>query len=669
MIPLSFAQQRLWFLDQLEPGSSAYNVPLLLRVEGRLEEATLARSLEEIVRRHEPLRTIFRPVEGEPEQVILPPGPVAIVWCDMRAERAEERDSLALRHARGEAMKPFDLARGPMIRFHVWRTGEEAYLLLVTMHHIASDGWSIGVFLTEMVALYDAFIEGKPSPLPEPAIRYAEYAAEQRSRLQGDLLERHAEYWKRQLTGAPSLLDLPLDFTRPAVQSTRGAQQSVEIPRELTDALKALSRKHNVTLFMTLLAAFETLLHRHSGQEDFLLGVPIAGRVRAETQGLIGFFVNTLAMRADFSGDPTLAELLRRVRRTSLESFEYQDLPFDRLVEELRPERNPAFNPLVQAMFAFENAPMPGSGAHALTLHPVRIESGTTKFDLTLTLYDEGELKGFFEYATDLFDPATIARMEGHFLTLLWGIVGDPERPVSRLPLLTEAERRTLLIEWNPQEIPPPPAATVQSLFEAQAARTPEAEALSFGGRRLTYGELNRWANRIARDLRGAGAGPEVPVVLCMSRSLEMIVAVIAIFKSGGAFVPVEPDIPRDRLAFILGETQAAVILTQESIASALPGGNARVMCIESSGPPEEPGAGANLVHEVAPDTLAYIIYTSGSTGTPKGVEITHGALAEHALETIGRYGLSGRDRVLQFSSLSFDASLEQYIPPLIAGG
>ncbi len=666
--PLSFAQQRLWFLDQLDPGNSAYNVPVLLRVDGPLNIAVLKQSVEEIVRRHEALRTVFRSTDGQPVQEILPPRSLDLAVTDLQALPPGDREARGVHLAGEEAMKPFDLSRGPMIRVNLWQVDAEAFLLLVTMHHISSDGWSIGVLMTELVSLYDAYVAQKPSPLPDLEIQYADYAAWQRLWLQGEVLERQLSYWKRQLAGAPPVLELPPDRPRPAVQNMRGRQQPVVLSRELTEGLKALSRRHNVTLFMTLLAAFETLLHRHSGQSDILLGVPIAGRVRAETQGLIGFFVNTLVMRADFADDPTFAELLRRVRRTSLESFEHQDLPFEKLVEELHPERDPSYNPLVQVMFAFENAPMPAAPSHVLKLHPLRIESGTTKFDLTLTLYDEDGLRGFFEYASDLFDPDTIRRMEGHFQTMLRGIIADQEQRVSMLPLLTESERQTLIVDWNRAGTAAPTTATVQELFEAQVNRTPDADALGFGDRRLTYRQLNRWANQLSHALRAQGVGPEVPVALCMEQSLEMMMAVIGIFKSGGAYVPVDPQNPPERIAFILTDTRPAVILTQRALLDRLPAVPGRVLCIEPDFSFPGPDSGENLPLEVTPDNLAYVIYTSGSTGKPKGVQITHRALAIHSLETVQCYGLCPTDRMLQFFSLSFDASLEQIFPPLICG-
>jgi amino acid adenylation domain-containing protein len=665
--PLSFAQQRLWFLDQLEPGSTAYNVPVLLRVQCVLDVRSLIRSLEEIVRRHEALRTVFPALNGQPVQQVLPPFPIEPGGEDLRSLPADVREQHGLERATAEARKTFDLARGPLFRVHLWRLGEDVHLLLLTIHHIACDGWSVGILLRELASLYEAFAGGLPSPLPELEIQYADFAEWQRKFLQGDTLNKQLAYWKKQLQGVPPLLDLPLDHPRLAVQSMRGRWHDIAIPPALADELKRLSRKENVTVFMTLLAAFQTLLYRYSAQQDFLVAVPIAGRVRVETEGIVGFFVNTLPLRADFSDDPTFAGVLKRIRAASLGSFDHQDLPFEKLVEELRPERTLSHHPLVQVMFAYENAPMPAMGKSGLKLTPLRVESERVKFDLSLTVYEENGFSGYLEYASDLFDAGTIGRMDGHFQTLLRGIAANPQERVSRLPLLTEPERRVLR--------PPSPPATVASghptvhgLIELQATQTPDANALVGGNILMSYRDLNTKANQLAHTLRACGVGKEVIVGLCMDRSPEMVVALLAILKSGGAYLPLDPEYPKERIDFIMRETRAPVLLTHSSLLDRLPALETRLLAVDTAAAsigresPENPGV------SVAPGDLAYVIYTSGSTGTPKGVEIPHGAIAAHCIECRGIYALGPDDRVLQFSSLSADVSLEQILPTLVSG-
>lgn len=666
-VPLSFAQQRLWFLDQLEPESSAYNVPVLLRVQCALDVPSLIRSLEEIVRRHEALRTIFPASNGQPLQRILPPFSIAPEGEDLRPLPHEVRERDAIERATSAARKPFDLARGPLFRVHLWRIGDDLHLLLLTIHHIACDGWSVGLILRELAALYEAFSTGAASKLPEPEIQYADFALWQRNFLTGETLSRQLAYWKRQLNGVPPLLELPLDHPRPAVQSMRGRWHDIVIPPSLADDVKRLSRKENVTVFMTLLAAFQALLTRYSGQEDFLVGVPIAGRVRMETENVVGFFVNTLPLRADVSDDPTFSESLRRVRATSLGAFDRQDLPFERLVEELKPERSLSHHPLVQVMFAFENVPMPAMGQSGLRLAPLRIESERVKFDLSFTLYEENGFSGYLEYASDLFDADTIRRMDGHFQTLLRGVVENPQQRISLLPLLTDPERRMLVRTALPATADSG-HSTVQALFEDQAGKSPDAVAIIAGKTRMTYGELNTRANRLAAALRSLGVGRNNPVGVCMERSAETVVALLAILKSGGAYLPIDPDFPAERREFILRDARARVLLSQSSLLEKLANPDLHVLAVDSSPVPSGSDPGRNPDIGVRPDDLAYVIYTSGSTGDPKGVEISHGAIASHCETCREVYGLTPADRVLQFSSLTADVSLEQILPTLASG-
>lgn len=666
-ILLSFAQERLWFLDQLEPGSSAYNVPVLLRVNCALDVLSLIRSLEEIVRRHESLRTVFLVENGQPVQRILPPFSIVPGGEDLRHLPQDERDRQGLARAAEETRKTFDLARGPLFRVHLWRLQEDEYFLLLTIHHIVCDGWSVGILLRELAVLYDAFAQGLPSPLPEPALRFADVALRQRELLRGETLQRLLDYWKEQLSSVPALLDLPLDHPRPAVQSMHGGWHDVAIPPDLADELKKFSRRENITVFMTLLAAFQTLLYRYTGQPDFLVGVPIAGRARVDIEGIVGFFVNTLPLRADFSDDPPFSGLLKRVRASSLGSFDHQDLPYERLVEELRPERSLRYNPLIQAMFAFENVPMPPMGKSGLKLTPLRIESETAKFDLSLTLYEENGFSGYLEYASDLFDKETIARMEGHFLTLLRGILDNPQERVSRLPLLTQAERAK--VSAAPSTIPTPVGDfCVHRLIEQQVIARPDAIAVESRNVRMSYQELNRRSNLLARRLKVDGVGRDVMVGVCMDRSPEVVIALLAILKSGGAYLPLDPEFPSERIGFILRETRPPVLLTVASLRDRLPAAGIPVIAVDAEAgvlaaePPD------NLLGTPNAGDLAYVIYTSGSTGTPKGVEIAHGAIGSHCIDCRQLYALSPVDRVLQFSSLTADVSLEQILSALISG-
>ncbi|MDQ3942480.1 MAG: condensation domain-containing protein, partial [Actinomycetota bacterium] len=543
--PLSFAQERLWFLDQLEPGNPVYNRPAAVRLTGPLDVRALERGLSEIVRRHEILRTTFPAEAGRPVQRIAPPRPLSLTVTDLGGLPESEREAQARRLAREETRRPFELARGPLLRASLLRLGDEEHVLLLTMHHIASDGWSDAVFFRELAALYEAFSTGEPSPLAELPIQYVDYTVWQRQWLAGEVLDEQLGYWKRQLADV-SALQLPTDRPRPAVQTHRGARQELMLPGPLTEALKDLSRREGATLFMVLLAAFQALLARYSGQEDIAVGTPIAGRNRAETEGLIGFFVNTLVLRTDLSGDPTFRELLGRVRETTLEAYAHQDLPFEKLVEELEPQRDLSRTPLFQVMFALQNVPQQDPELADLTLSRLRVESGTAKFDLTLSMIEEAKgLKGSLEYNTDLFEAATIERMLGHFRTLLEGIMTEPERRISELPLLTEAERHQLLVEWNDTQTDYPKDQCVHVLFETQAERTPDAVAVVFEDQRLTYRELNRRSNQLARHLRKLGVGrPEVSVGICVERSVEMVVGLLGILKAGGAYVPLDPAYP-----------------------------------------------------------------------------------------------------------------------------
>ena len=669
-LPLSFSQQRMWLLDQLEPGTPTYNISHALRLSGTLDTEALKRSLTEIVSRHEALRTTFAAVDGEPLQVISPAMDTKLPVEDLSGLPQAEREAEAKRLALEEKRRPFDLERGLLFRARLLRLGEEVHVLLISMHHIVSDGWSMGVFWRELGALYGAFSSGGSSPLPELPIQYADYALWQRRWLRGEALDEQLGYWKEQLAELAAL-ELPTDHPRPAVQTHRGARRSLTLPESLTQALKALSRQEGTTLFMVLLGALQVLLSRYSGQEDIAIGTPIAGRTRAETEELIGFFVNTLVMRTDLSGDPGFREVLSRVREVALGAYDHQDLPFEKLVEELQPERDLSRVPLSQVFFALQNMPQEALKLPDLTLEQHKVESGKVKFDLSFFMFEEEQgLKGRLVYNADLFDDATIERMLGHLQTLLQGIVEDPDRHLSELPLLSEAERHQLLFEWNDTVTKYPRDRCVHERLEEQVERTPDAVAVVCGDEQLTYRELNRRANQLAHHLLTLGVGPEVLVGIYVERSLEMVVGLVGILKAGGTYVPLDPSYPAARLKLILGDTRAPVLLTQERLVEGLPDKpGAKVVCLDADWPVIARKAEENFTSRATADNLAYIIYTSGSTGQPKGVMIEHRALSSYVAAAIAAYEMTASDHVLQFASLSFDASVEEIFPTLTCGG
>lgn len=559
-VPMSFAQEQLWFLDQMEPGSAWYNIPVALRLTGRLDVAAFRRAVHEIVQRHEVLRTTFSMLEGQPVQVIAPVLALEIPTLDLSRCPEEVREAEARRLALEEAQRPFNLGRGPLIRVNLLDlgvhsdTGESERVVLFTLHHIVMDGWSMDILIREFIALYEAFHAGRPSPLPELPIQYADYAVWQRGRV----LEQELAYWKHQLAGAPAVLEFPTDRPRPAVQSYRGATHRFRVSKALTQRLHGLSRRMGVTLFMPLLAAFKVLLSRYSGQRDICVGTPIANRTRAEVEGLIGFFVNTLVLRTDLSGNPQFSELLTRVREVCLGAQAHQDLPFERLVEELQPVRDMSHSPLFQVWFVLQNMPVRELEVVGLHVSEVVVDTGTTKFNLSLDIAEREEgLSAALEYSTDLFDASTIERMAGHFQTLLEGIVVSPDARLSELPLLTEAERRQLLIEWNATATDYPRDKCIHELFEAQVERSPEAVAVVFEDQQLTYAELNAKANQLAHHLRGLGVGPDVLIGICAERSLEMVVGLLGTLKAGGAYVPIDPTYPKERVAFMPGGCKA----------------------------------------------------------------------------------------------------------------
>ncbi|MCY2962054.1 MAG: amino acid adenylation domain-containing protein, partial [Planctomycetota bacterium] len=626
-LPLSFAQQRLWFLEQLEGELTAYNISDALRLRGELDVDALRQALQEVVRRHEPLRTVFISPEGQPMAVVLPPGDLELPLIDLESLAAEEHEAAIAERRREFARRPFDLSRDQMLRGMLLRLSGREHLLLVCLHHIASDGQSQELLWRELGVLYGAFVRGEPSPLATLPIQYVDYAVWQRQTLQGARLEQLTEYWRGQLAGV-SVLELPTDFPRSAEPTYRGAELEFVLGADLVGQLEALSRDAGVTLHMTLLAAFQVLLSRYSGQVDIAVGVPIAGRNHSALERQIGFFVNTLVLRSDLSGNPTVRELLERVRGVSLGAYDHQALPFEKLVEELQPERHRNRNPLVQVLFQLLDF-----GDRSLELAGLDVirqpgDGSQVRFDFEVYLWRHPDgLHGTIMYSTDLFRPETIVRLAGHFQVLLAGMVAHPDRPIGNLPLLTEAELRRVVVEWNQTESDLSLDGCVHELFEEQAERTPDAVAAVFHEQALNYRDLNRRANQLAHHLIGLGVGPEVLVGLCVERSLEMLVGVLGILKAGGAYVPLDPTLPDERLTFLLEDTRASLVLTQQSLNERPWLQAVRRFCLDSEVLPAELDGNANPKQNRSTEQLAYVLYTSGSTGRPKGVAMPHGPL------------------------------------------
>ncbi|MET0622967.1 MAG: amino acid adenylation domain-containing protein [Pyrinomonadaceae bacterium] len=668
-LPLSFAQQRLWFIHQLEPENATYHIASAVHISGALDAGALGQSLAEIVRRHEVLRTSFTVVEGQPAQVISPDTGFDLPVVDLSGMTDEEREEERRRLAREEASRPFDLTRGPLLRATLLRLSGEEHALLFAMHHIVSDGWSVGVMVRELAALYESYASGGESPLEELKVQYADYAAWQRERLAGEVLETQLDYWRRQLAGASPMLDLPTARPRQVVQTFRGAGAPLELSPELTERLKALASAEGVTLFMALLGAFQALLWRYTGQDDILVGTPIANRTRAETEPLIGFFVNTLVLRARPSAGQTFRELLREAREAALGAYAHQEVPFERVVEELQPERTLSHAPLFQVMFALQNAPAAPLKLASLKLNLVEIPPETARFDLTLSLAEDGgRLSGQLEYNSDLFDADAVALMLGHYRRLLESVVEDPGARLSELELLTEAERRRLLLEWNDAAREAGPPACAHELFEQRAAAQPRTLAVVFGDERLTYDELNQRANRLARHLRRLGVRAETPVCICFERGVEMVVATLAVVKAGGAYVPLDPANPAERLSFMLKDSCAPVLLTLESHRGLFDAGGAEVVSLDRDWETIALGGGDNLAAGAAPDNLAYVVYTSGSTGVPKGVEVSHASLVNLIRWYQRTSTVEPGERATQLSGVGFDATVFELWSNLASG-
>jgi len=666
-LPTSFAQQRLWLLNQLEPTSPVYNVSTTLRLQGTLNVAALAQSLNAIAQRHEIWRTVFEAIEGEPMQIVLPEAQIPLAQVDLRAVPPVQRAAQIQRLVEQATQTPFNLTQPPLVRALLLPVKDDDFVFSLTLHHIITDAWSLGVLIREVSLLYRAFATGQSSPLPPLPIQYADYAIWQRQWLQGDRMMQQLAYWQQRLANAPTVLNLPTDRPRPPVQTVRGGLRSLRLSPPLTQALKALSQEANATLFMTLLAGFKALLYRYTGQTDLLIGSPVLNRNRAELEGLIGCFLSTLVMRTDVAGNPSFRELLLRVRDTAIAAYVHQDLPFEKLVDSLPLERNLSHPPLFQVMFTLQSAPVGELSLPGLTLSPVQSSNTTAKFDLTLMFEeDEAELKGRLEYNADLFEPETIQRLAAHLQVLLAAIVQQPDQRLSELPLLTPAEHPQRQ-QWNQTDTAVPQQG-LHTLIAAQVERTPETIALRFEDQTLSYQQLNAQANQLAHYLQRQGIQPDTPVGICLERSPQMVVALLAVLKAGGAYLPLDPAFPQARLAWMLQDAQVPLLLTQSQLQSALPAcPGTQVLCLDQLETTLATEPTTNPVSLATPQNLAYIIYTSGSTGKPKGVQIPHAALVNVLTSMEQQPGLTAEDRLLSVTTLSFDiAALELFLPLLV---
>lgn len=690
VFPASFAQQRLWFLNQLAPESPFYNVSAAICLSGHLNPSALENTFNEIVRRHESLRTNFAIVDDQLTQVIAPQLNLPLPTIDLQAIPISQRQSAAEQLAVQEAQHPFDLSQGALLRVKLLKLHDTEHILLLVLHHIVADGWSVGLLLQEISTLYTAFHLKSPSSLTDLPIQYADFAHWQREWLQGEVLETQLAYWRQQLQDAPVLSLANLCSTshlRPAVPTYQGVTQPFKFSQSLTHALQTLSQREGVSLFMTLLAAFQTLLYRYTGQEDVVVGSPIANRNRQELEGLIGFFVNSLVLRTDLSGNPTFRALLNRVRDVTLAAYAHQDLPFEKLVQELHPQRDLSRHPIFQVAIALQNTPINALELPELTLHPLEFDSGTARLDLEFHLWQgPSGLQGQVTYSTDLFEQSTIARMLGHFQSLLEGIVSQPDQHLAGLPLLTVAEQHQLLVEWNQTHTNEKNCLCFHQKFESQVKQTPNAIAVVFEDKKLTYEELNHRSNQLAHYLKQLEVGSEVLVGICMERSLEMIVAILGILKAGGAYLPLDPTYPQERLNFMLEDAQATILVTQQPWQSTFKSTieSLQIVCLDqweivtqqshdnsiqnvvftniTDNTVIGNGITNNGITNSALTNLAYVIYTSGSTGKPKGVMIEQRGLSNLALAQVQAFNLQSTDRVLQFASLSFDASIFEII-------
>lgn len=665
---LSFAQERLWFLHQMHPETTAYHCPLTIRINLPVDAGILEKTLTEIARRHEILRTTFRLQDGESIQSVAPPAVVVPRTADLRGLPEEERESAATSLIREDFRQPFDLTNGPCWRSFLLQLDDDKFILQVIFYHIIFDGWSIPIFLKELRTIYEAFASNEPSPLPELPAQYLDFAVGQREWLQRPALQSQLAYWKKQLADAPPLLLLPTDRPRPPVQSFCGNTQLFRLPASVTLKLKQLALAEDATPFMILLATFKTLLYRYSRQTDILVGTPIVNRDDTEIEDLIGFFLNTLVLRSKISDDMSFRQLLRSVRETCLDAYSHQELPFEKLVQELSPVRDPQHTPIFQAVFALQN-PVSLRETSQWTLQGMVMQNPAAQFDLNMNMEDRGhEFVGSFEYNTDIFEDETMSRLLRNFQSLLEGIVRDPDMRLGDLPLLSAKERHQLLIEWNATETDCPRSSCLHELFAAQVRRTPQATAVAGSGSVLSYDELNRRANQLAHQLRRAAVRPESVVAIYMQRSVEMVIALLGVLKSGAAYLPLDPSNAPSRLSFTLRDSRAAVLVTDARADLDFVPDDIVTLRLDHEAANLEGEDDTNPSTLPDPENLAYVLYTSGSTGKPKGVLVRHSPLVNYTLAMLKRFGLNSSDRVLQFASISFDVAFEELYPSLLTG-
>lgn len=665
--PLSFAQERLWFLHQLERDAPYYNVPTGVRLSGRLNFLALEQTLTEITRRHEVLRTRFPTFEGQPVQMVSAQKSLTLPMVDLTGLLDSVGEAKTRRLAREVARCSFDLATGPLICIRLLRLGDDEHLAVFNMHHIVSDGWSMNILVHDVAALCAAFLGGKPSPLAELPIQYADFSVWQREWLRGEILDRQLDYWKRQLGSGGPNIELPIDHSRPAIQRYEGTTQFTDLGPAAHDLMKQMSRQEATTLFVTMLAAFRVLLYRYSAQREISVGTPVAGRNRAEIEGIIGFFVNTLVMKSRLDGEMSFKDVLKREKEAALGAFAHQDIPFEKLVVELQPVRSLSYSPLFQVMFSLQFAVSEELRLPGLVLDSYDLELNISKFDLTLSILSGQKLIAGIEYNTDLFEASTITRVLSHFNTLVNSICANPEQRISTMQLMTAAEIQQIVVDWNDTSVEHALDKCVHHLFEAQAGRTPDAVAVVFEDEIVTYSELNRRSNQLGHHLLALGIRPDMLVAVCLDRSLDALVGVLGILKAGGAYLPLDPEYPKDRLAFMIEDAGASILISRSDIA-AQHGFGICAVCMDRDAAALSIQRTANLTSEVEARNLAYVIYTSGSTGRPKGVMIAHQNICNRFLWGQAVHPMDTLDAVLQSASLSFDVSVWQMFAPLIAG-
>src|SRR6202140_2678852 len=665
--PASFAQQRLWFLDQLDPETAAYNLPRAFRIVGPLDVDNLTRAFHTVLGRHAALRTVFDSVEGEGRQIVLSEMDVEIPMVDLAGFSRSERESEALRIAAEEATKPFDLREGPLIRPVLVHLEPETHFLILTMHHIIADGWSISLLFREVTKSYAAITKNETPDLPDLPLQYTEYAQWQREYMSGEVLTAEIDFWKRKLAGAQTLLDLPIDHPRPATTSWHGATEGLSVPVATLAKMKALAQAENSTLFMVAMAAFQSLLWRYSNQESILIGTPIAGRNDVDLENMIGLFVNTLIFRGDFSADLTFRDVIRHVRSFALEAYAHQDLPFEKLVEELVPQRSLDTHPLIQVLFTFQSFARQVFEIPGLTIQEVPFEAGIAKFDLALVMWEDGDLQCQFEYNTDIFEPSTMNRLLRHFEKLLTEVVENPDLRVAKIPLMSSEEREQVVVDWNRTTADYPKDSSLPSAFERQVDRSPDATALLFTGWKWSYRQLNDEANPLAHRLIEKGVGSDSLVGVFLERSPEMVMALLGVLKTGAAYVPLDPAYPVERLKFLIQDASLSSLVTHSSAKDRLPD-NVQNIVVCEPGDPLSKQPTTNPSRSVASDQRAYVIYTSGSTGTPKGVEGTHRASMNRFSWMWRTYPFGAGEVCCQKTNLGFVDSIWEIFGPLLAG-